>query len=203
MVWQLTAQRADSPNITMQHAQCIVGGHRSADVILPFPHISRHHARLRIDEQQLLIQDLHSAQGTWLNGQKIEQECVLQANDQVAFADLMYHVEWLADDVVAPVEHIASTAEQMSEQGMLSLQERAGDIHVSRDGMPTNMSIPKPAPIPEGVDVFAKQAVQYTAQDDIKSDVALHKEEKRNASIGLLVIVLLVIVAAVAAWVLI
>lgn len=40
--------------------------------------------------------------------------------------------------------------QDLSDQGMPSIAERAAETEVSRDGMPQRVSVPKPAPIPEG-----------------------------------------------------
>ncbi len=43
----------------------------------------------------------------------------------------------------------------MNDQGMPELTERDASVQLSRDGMPQGVAIPKPAPIPEGVDLSA------------------------------------------------
>lgn len=90
-----------------------------------------------------------------------------------------------------------NSAEQMNEQGMPSLQERAGDVKVSREGMPKNIGVPKPAPIPEGVDVYAKQPTILTDSDHLTSDVEQEKEQQKSAFVGLFTLIVLLIVAVI------
>ena len=55
---------------------------------------------------------------------------------------------------VEPVQ--TAPTQDLSDQGMPSIAERAAETEVSRDGMPQRVSVPKPAPIPEGVDIHAQ-----------------------------------------------
>ena len=43
---------------------------------------------------------------------------------------------------------VKTAAQQMNDQGMPELKERDGSVQLTRDGMPTNVGVPKPAPIP-------------------------------------------------------
>ena len=92
----------------------------------------------------------------------------------------------------------AAPIQDLSDQGMPSLAERAAEVEVRHDGMPQNISIPKPAPIPEGVDVNVKQPSPVTFDEPV-SRVAEEKEQQKNASVGLITIIILVILA-VLAW---
>lgn len=92
-------------------------------------------------------------------------------------------------------------AEQMNEQGMPSVAERAQDVEVSQNGMPKRVDVPKPAPIPEGVDVHAKAEPTPVAIPEPVSDVKKAEEDKKNTTVGLMTIIALVILA-VLAWLL-
>lgn len=81
---------------------------------------------------------------------------------------------------------------------MPSIAERAAETEVSRDGMPQRVSVPKPAPIPEGVDIHA-QPEQTLLLLRSQFRVTEEKEQQKNASIGLVTIIILVILA-VLAW---
>ena len=58
----------------------IVG--RAADVTIADPAVSRHHARVAVDGGELVVHDLGSANGTWVNGRRVER-AVLQPGDVV------------------------------------------------------------------------------------------------------------------------
>ena len=105
----------------------------------------------------------------------------------------------VSETEAAQVEEASKTAaQQMNEQGMPSLTERDREVQVSRDGMPQQVAIPKPAPIPAGVDVQAVPEPQPIAIEQPVSRVEQIKEEQKNASIGLISIIALIILAIIA-----
>ncbi|NNH38150.1 FHA domain-containing protein [Acinetobacter terrae] len=98
-------------------------------------------------------------------------------------------------------EAFKTAAQQMNDQGMPELKERDSSVQVSRDGMPQGVAIPKPAPIPEGIDIKAQSEPQPGAIEKPVSRVEQVKEEQKNASVGLITIIALIILAIIA-WLL-
>ncbi len=204
MTWKLQAITGE---ITGQEISIdrdmLVGRHQDADVLLQAAEISRRHAALLLKDQLLWVQDLNSSNGTFINDIRIEQEKQLHNGDIVQFASFKF-------SVLAPVQEIedlpeieaepvnTASSQDLSDQGMPSLTERAAEIEVSRDGMPQNISIPKPAPIPEGIDVNVQPQQTPVAFDEPASRVAEEKEQQKNASVGLITIIILVILALLA-----
>ncbi|ENX46934.1 hypothetical protein F886_00787 [Acinetobacter sp. NIPH 542] len=204
MTWKLQAITGE---ITGQEISVdrdmLVGRHQDADVLLQAAEISRRHAALLLKDQLLWVQDLNSSNGTFINDIRIEQEKQLHDGDIVQFASFKFSVLAPAKEILdlpeieaEPVQTAALT-QDLSDQGMPSLAERAAETEVRRDGMPQNISIPKPAPIPEGVDVNVKQPSPVAFEEPF-SRVAEEKEQQKNASVGLITIIILVILALLA-----
>ncbi|NUF29473.1 FHA domain-containing protein [Acinetobacter oleivorans] len=204
MTWKLQAITGE---ITGQEISVdrdmLVGRHQDADVLLQAAEISRRHAALLLKDQLLWVQDLNSSNGTFINDIRIEQEKQLHDGDIVQFASFKFSVLAPAKEILdlpeieaEPVQTAASTPD-LSDQGMPSLADRAAETEVRRDGMPQNVSIPKPAPIPEGVDVNVKQPSPVAFEEPV-SRVAEEKEQQKNASVGLITIIILVILALLA-----
>ncbi len=204
MTWKLQAITGE---ITGQEISVdrdmLVGRHQDADVLLQAAEISRRHAALLLKDQLLWVQDLNSSNGTFINDIRIEQEKQLHDGDIVQFASFKFSVLAPAKEILdlpeieaEPVQTAAVT-QDLSDQGMPSLAERAAETEVRRDGMPQNVSIPKPAPIPEGVDVNVKQPSPVAFEEPV-SRVAEEKEQQKNASVGLITIIILVILALLA-----
>lgn len=63
-----------------------------ADVVLPYPTVSRIHSKIRSSEGEYYLTDLNSRNGTFVNGRMLqgEEEYRLQDRDEVQFADLSY-----------------------------------------------------------------------------------------------------------------
>lgn len=204
MTWKLQAITGE---ITGQEISVdrdmLVGRHQDADVLLQAAEISRRHAALLLKDQLLWVQDLNSSNGTFINDIRIEQEKQLHDGDIVQFASFKFSVLAPAKEILdlpeieaEPVQ-TATLTQDLSDQGMPSLAERAAETEVRRDGMPQNVSIPKPAPIPEGVDVNVKQPSPVAFEEPV-SRVAEEKEQQKNASVGLITIIILVILALLA-----
>ena len=204
MTWKLQAITGEitGQEITVD-CDMLVGRHQDADLLLQAAEISRRHAALLLKDQLLWVQDLNSSNGTFVNDIRIEQEKQLHDGDIVQFASFKFSVLAPAQKITdlpeveaEPVQ--AAPIQDLSDQGMPSLAERAAEVEVRHDGMPQNISIPKPAPIPEGVDVNVKQPSPVTFDEPV-SRVAEEKEQQKNASVGLITIIILVILA-VLAW---
>ncbi len=206
----------------------LVGRHQSADIVLQAGEISRKHAAFLLKDQALWVQDLNSSNGTFINDVRIEHEILLKEGDIVQFAGLKFSVLAPPKDIAPAlneteivltseqpseagvVSETAATvsvepetktvAQQMNDQGMPELTERDRSVNVTRDGMPQGVAIPKPAPIPEGVDLSAIPEKQAPiAVETPVSRVEQAKEEQKNASVGLISIVVLIILA-IMAW---
>lgn len=103
-------------------------------------------------------------------------------------------------EVEAIVKAIQPTAaQQLDAQGMLSVAERAAGTKVSKEGMPDHVAVPKPAPIPENIVVEAQLEPVAVAIPEPVSEVKQAEEVKKNTSVGLITIIVLLIVA-VLAW---
>lgn len=123
---------------------------------------------------------------------------IRQPAEAVAVSEL--NVQPKVEDV-APVveEEVKTAAQQLSDQGMTQLNERDNNVQLSRDGMPQNISVPKPAPIPEGVDISA--ATPEPKPIPVEQPITRAEEEKleqKNASLGLMSLIVLIILALVA-----
>ena len=92
-----------------------------------------------------------------------------------------------------------TAAQQLDAQGMLSVAERAAGTKVSKEGMPDHVAVPKPAPIPENIVVEAQLEPVAVAIPEPVSEVKQAEEVKKNTSVGLITIIVLLIVA-VLAW---
>lgn len=218
MTWKIQATTGEFAGKSIKIDQdMLVGRHQDANILLQSAEISRRHAAFLLKETALYVQDLNSSNGTFVNGERISVETALKSGDVLAFASLQFEVAEELEPVVntvaeveQPAEAVAtsatheagevkSAAAQMNDQGMPSMKERAQDVALSQEGMPTRVAVPKPAPIPEGVDVNAKAEPVAVAIPEPVSEVKQAEEEKKNTSVGLITIVALLILA-VLAW---
>lgn len=76
--------------------EVLIGRRSDADIVVPNPYVSRHHAKLVKSDEVYKIQDLGSSHGTFLNGTRITEH-VLQSGDRIALGrdrvELVYYAE--------------------------------------------------------------------------------------------------------------
>lgn len=80
--WKLVAAAGDKIEIS---GETSIGRSEKADITLNDTHVSRFHARLVEKNRMLWLQDLKSANGTRVNGQRIDGAVQLYHDDQISF----------------------------------------------------------------------------------------------------------------------
>ena len=70
----------------------LIGRSLDCDLANVSPHVSRQHARLTLENDQLYLEDLGSSNGTILNGKKIDSRVALQHEDELRFHDIIFRV---------------------------------------------------------------------------------------------------------------
>ena len=202
MTWKLQAITAEftGQEISIER-DMLVGRDQDAEILLQLKDISRKHAALLFRDDHVWVKDLKSTNGTFVNGERVEQEQEIELHDgdMLQFASFMFmilaperykaHLPEIDVEPVTTVPH---------DQGMPSIAERAAETGITRDGMPQQVSIPKPAPIPENVRVEVVAEPKPVPMQEPVSRVAQEKEQQKNASVGLISIIILVILAVIA-----
>ena len=94
--WLLSGQlTADQPvrSIPVSTSPFLVGRHGHAALTLPCGTVSGVHAELRLEEDgELIVRDLGSTNGTFVNGARLDGECVLRSGDLLQFAEVVFRV---------------------------------------------------------------------------------------------------------------
>jgi len=200
MTWKLQAITGEftGQEISIER-DMLVGRHQDADILLQSADISRRHAALLLKGEQLWVQDLNSSNGTFINDTRVEQETALNDGDILQFASFVFSVLAIVPTLTElPEIEVEPVTATKHDAGMPTLAERAAETSINRDGMPQQVGIPKPAPIPEGIDVQAAAEQQPIAIQEPISRVQQEIEQQKNASIGLISIVVLIILAVIA-----
>lgn len=71
--------------------ELIVGRTDDADLSIPCGSVSKRHARITFERNEMAVEDLGSTNGTYLNGKRIEYSTV-KAGDLLQFANALYQV---------------------------------------------------------------------------------------------------------------
>ena len=99
-------------------------------------------------------------------------------------------------EVAEPV--VPTAAQQMNTQGMPSLANRAAETTLHANGMPVNVGVPKPAPIPAHVDIHARVEEKETAMEIPDACVEQEQDAQKNVQVGLISIIVLIVLAIIA-----
>lgn len=92
--WALVALSPEMGDLSLPLGiQTSVGRHQDNDIVLTSQQISRYHAKFNQIGSKLFVQDLGSANGTFINGERIATEAIaLEIDDEVGFAGILFAV---------------------------------------------------------------------------------------------------------------
>ncbi len=77
----------------MIYGQATVGRNKSCDVVLREKYISGEHIRIWYEKGEWYLEDLGSRNGTYINGQRIRNTVLLDAQDEIAVGELHFLFE--------------------------------------------------------------------------------------------------------------
>lgn len=88
-IFQLTMRSGPTPGkvFPLEQQEIILGRDLANDIAISDPEISRRHARFLLQEDNVIIEDLGSTNGTFLNGQRISTPQQLRAGDVITFGE--------------------------------------------------------------------------------------------------------------------
>ena len=72
--------------------EIVIGRALECDITVLTNHVSRQHAKLKVTNDQLLIEDLDSSNGTRVNGELIDQPTALSHKDEIRLQDVSFKV---------------------------------------------------------------------------------------------------------------
>ena len=74
----------------LEGAAVVLGRHPACDIVLESAAVSRQHARILAADGKFYLEDLHSRNGTFLNGRPVLQRQLLDESDEVGICDLLF-----------------------------------------------------------------------------------------------------------------
>ena len=86
------ADRAESVKLLRDH-RTDIGRARPADLVIPDPTLSRRHATLFWDAGHLMIRDLGSSNGTFVNGRRVTDAVELRPGDRLELGSVVANLE--------------------------------------------------------------------------------------------------------------
>jgi len=74
-------------------SEVVVGRVQGNDLMLPKGNVSKRHAKLLIRDNLFFVSDLHSTNGTYVNGRKIAQDTPVREGDKIYIGDFVLRLE--------------------------------------------------------------------------------------------------------------
>jgi hypothetical protein len=88
------------------NAPLTLGREKDCEIIIPLRQVSRHHSRISPDPQNgIIIEDLGSKNGTFVNGVLIQEPLFLSDGDEIQIS-LAQHFIYLSSDATMPLESL-------------------------------------------------------------------------------------------------
>jgi len=88
----LTEKGGSTNELSFDKDEVSVGRVRGNDIVLPKGNVSKHHCRLLVNGDEILVEDLRSTNGTYVNGRKIAEPTTLAPSDKVFVGDFIIRV---------------------------------------------------------------------------------------------------------------
>src|SRR6516162_9247472 len=93
---RLVVKKGRTPmrTIELSHAETIIGRQRGCKLRIPSAEVSRRHCILSAQYGYVTVEDLDSANGTFLNGKRIMGKQVVRPNDSLEVGPLTFLVQY-------------------------------------------------------------------------------------------------------------
>ncbi len=92
--------------LTINSDRCSIGSGRQNDIVLKSRRISRKHAVMFLQNNQVQIEDLGSMTGTWVNRERVIASDALGIDDEITIGDTRF---WLHKEVAKVAQAAAKT----------------------------------------------------------------------------------------------
>ncbi len=91
--------------IALSKQAVVLGKSAECDIIVPSAIVSRRHCRISVEKDFLVLRDLRSKNGTFLNGKKVDEEAFLASGDKIRVGEVVFTV------MIGPLHGDTSAAE--------------------------------------------------------------------------------------------
>lgn len=105
----------------IESRKIIIGRKTDADLRIPLNEVSREHCELEVLPNKVVLRDLNSSNGTYVNEQKIA-EANLKAGDEIIVGPIIFtvQIDGIPEEIVPPMSHKAAAASAPEEPTVVS-----------------------------------------------------------------------------------
>lgn len=121
-----------------------IGRDQECDIMIPDRQVSRFHARFSVSPDGILIEDLGSKNGTFINGEQIENPVLLKDGDiiQISLIQFFY---FLSSDSTLPLDHQISVLDGFKKMNgpLITLDVKSRRVWVGENELIPPLSVPQ------------------------------------------------------------
>ncbi len=149
--------------IALRAGKLYFGRSPECELAISDPAVSRRHARLWVSDTQIVVEDLGSQNGVYVNGARIQGPCELRAGDVLRICSHEMQLVDTADDLLNETNRYRITADTLSGGERTTLLDQL--TPAARSPSPTQRpnvrldATPRPSTTPPGSDSLAKAIV--------------------------------------------
>ncbi len=126
---------------TIQTDLAVLGRGSECDLLLPERQVSRQHVRIKHIDDQWVLEDLDSKNGTWLNGQQIKGERVLHDGDEIGIA-LAVKLVFVESEATAPLR-LNDAPPELIGHGKLRIDRDSRRVFIASREIDPPLSLPQ------------------------------------------------------------
>lgn len=130
----------------LEREETLLGRDESCDIVIPMRQISRQHVIFRrVGDNQFVIEDLNSRNGTWLNGNRMagSEPLPLSDGDEIHIA-LRVRLRFVGSGITAPVtQDLPDVIPSMGGSGRLKIDTEARRVFIRGVEMDPPLSLPQ------------------------------------------------------------
>src|SRR5258708_17993896 len=125
---------------TIQGETLLIGRGTECDLVLPERQVSRQHIKIKLVDDQYIIEDSASKNGTWVNGQPLKGERMLKDGDEIQIA-LAVKLAFVESEATAPLT--VDEAPTGTGTGRLRLDRDSRRVFVADKEIDPPLSLPQ------------------------------------------------------------
>lgn len=118
----------------------VVGRVEPCDVVIPDRQVSRSHARFTLSDEDVILEDLGSKNGTYCNGDRVKDPIILRDGDIIQIA-MAQNLVFLSSDATMPME--ISNSVIGLHAGRLCLEEQSRRVWIGQREIVPPLSAPQ------------------------------------------------------------
>ena len=140
--------RSASEIIKLEEGVTIVGRHDECHLKIKSSQVSRQHCHLFEKKGLLLVKDLGSANGTYVNGKRVKEQQVLEPGDELTIGDVQLRVEKIGQPTTAAPQSRATSKVETAIVSSPPIPTAEVDDFEIDFGEEPDQPAPSPAPTP-------------------------------------------------------